>query len=159
MSIVTKYVNTFYAYIAIYKLTLHMELFAAGFVNKIPHDHPVLSADARESISCEFSGYLPKNGIVIWENKNGIQVATKSTRFSIQQSSGGGMAQNGSISSVRSVVSTLTIMSVEHADGGNYTCIMRGDNNAELRGTINTSVNVVITSCECITPTIQHYYT
>ena len=102
---------------------------------------------------------MPKNGIVIWENKNGTLVATNSTRFSIQPLSlGGGMAQNGSISSVRSVVSTLTIMSVEHADGGNYTCIMRGDNNAELRGTINISVNVV-TSCECITPTIQHYYT
>ena len=99
---------------------------------------------------------MPKNGIVIWENKNGTEVATTSTKFSIEQSSGGSMAQNGSISSVRSVVSTLTIMSVEHADGGNYTCIMRGDNNAELRGTINTRV---VNSSQCILPTIQHYYT
>ena len=50
------------------------------------------------------------------------------------------MAQNGGSSSIKSVVSTLTIMSVEHADGGDYTCIMRGNNNAELRGTINTSI-------------------
>ena len=93
-------------------------------------------------LSCEFSGYLPHSGAITWENNQGTVVAVTPNRFSIEQSSGSGMAQNGSSSPINSVVSTLTIMSVVLTDAGNYTCRMRGDNNAELMGT----AQLIITS-------------
>ena len=85
---------------------------------------------------CEFSGYLPRSGAVTWENSQGATL----DRFFPVESSGSGMAQNGSSSPINSVVSTLTIMSVVLTDAGNYTCRMRGDNNAELMGTAQLSV-------------------
>ena len=101
-------------------------------------------------LSCEFSGYLPHSGAITWENNQGTVVAVTPNRFSIEQSSGSGMAQNGSSSPINSVVSTLTIMSVVLTDAGNYTCRMRGDNNAELMGT----AQLIVTLPPCsVTPT------
>ena len=60
------------------------------------------------------------------------------------------MAQNGSSSPINSVVSTLTIMSVVLTDAGNYTCRMRGDNNAELMGT----AQLIVTLLPSVTPTL-----
>ena len=60
------------------------------------------------------------------------------------------MAQNGSSSPINSVVSTLTITSVVLTDAGNYTCRMRGDNNAELMGTAQLIVTLPPSS---VTPT------
>ena len=100
-------------------------------------------------LSCEFSGYLPHSGAITWENNQGTVVAVTPNRFSIEQSSGSGMAQNGSSSPINSVVSTLTIMSVVLTDAGNYTCRMRGDNNAELMGT----AQLIVTLPPGVTPT------
>ena len=101
-------------------------------------------------LSCEFSGYLPHSGAITWENNQGtVEVAVNSTKFSIEQSSGSGMAQNGSSSPINSVVSTLTIMSVVLTDAGNYTCRMRGNNNAELTGT----AQLIVMLPPSITPT------
>ena len=75
------------------------------------------------------------------------------------------MAQNGSSSPINSVVSTLTIMSVVLTDAGNYTCRMRGDNNAELMGTaqllipLSPSVTPTLSSTSiCIHSYIQHTF-
>ena len=68
------------------------------------------------------------------------------------------MAQNGSSSPINSVVSTLTIMSVVLTDAGNYTCRMRGDNNAELMGTAQLIVTLppsVTPTPDIITPTLS----
>ena len=100
-------------------------------------------------LSCEFSGYLPHSGAITWENNQGTVVVVTPNRFSIEQSSGSGMAQNGSSSPINSVVSTLTIMSVVLTDAGNYTCRMRGDNNAELMGT----AQLIATLPPSVTPT------
>ena len=85
------------------------------------------------------------------ENIQGTVVAVTPNRFSIEQSSGSGMAQNGSSSPINSVVSTLTIMSVVLTDDGNYTCRMRGENNAELMGT----AQLMIPLPPSVTPTLS----
>ena len=72
------------------------------------------------TLSCKFSGYLPRNPTFSWENSQGMMISDD-RNFTIQ-------------SSVDQTI--LTIGSVIPTDSGNFTCRMRGDSNAELSGIV-----------------------
>ena len=84
-----------------------------------PSDPVTTDNGGDATLSCKFSGYLPCNSTFSWENSQGV--ISDDNKFTIQ-------------SSVESGQTVLTIRSVILTDSGNYTCRMRGDNNAELSG-------------------------
>ena len=94
------------------------------------------------TLSCKFSGYLPRNPTFSWENSQGV--ISDDNNFTIQ-------------SSVESGQTVLTIRSVILTDSGNYTCRMRGDNNAELSGIAELFVVAIPSVTAKPTTTSKHY--
>ena len=89
-----------------------------------PSDSVAVTNGGDATLSCTFSGYLPHNPTFSWENSQGMMISEDS-KFTIQSS------VNQTMLSIRSVIPT---------DSGNYTCRMRGNNNAELSGVVELLV-------------------
>ena len=116
----------------------------AGLV--APSDPVTITNGGDATLSCNFSGYLPRNPTFSWENSQGMMISDDSN-FTIQ-------------SSVDQTM--LTIGSVIPTDSGDYTCRMRGDNNAELSGIAKLTVidilpSVVSTGLTTVSKYNNHY--
>ena len=110
----------------------------AGLVT--PSDSVTVTDGSDATLSCKFSGYLPRNPTFSWENSQGMMISDDS-KFTIQSSVGQTM---------------LTIGSVIPTDSGNYTCRMRGDNSAELSGVVKlvhsiTNITSKLNDCHSYT--------
>ena len=108
----------------------------AGLVT--PSDPVTLTNGGDATLSCKFSGYLPRNPTFSWENSQGMMISDDS-KSTIQ-------------SSVDQTM--LTIGSVIPTDSGDYTCRMRGDNNAELSGV----AQLLVTSIPSITSKLKRSF-
>ena len=95
-----------------------------------PSDPVTITNGGDATLSCKFSGYLPRNPTFSWENSLGMMISDDS-KFTIQ-------------SSVDQTM--LTIGSVITNDSGDYTCRMRGDNNTELSGVVRLLVIDILPS-------------
>ena len=111
-----------------------------------PSDPVTTDNGSDATLSCKFSGYLPHNPTFSWENSQGV--ISDDNKFTIQLS-------------VESGQTVLTIRSVIPTDSGNYTCRMRGDNNAELSGVAELIVisNPAATSSTTSKLTSFHLFT
>ena len=94
------------------------------------------------SMSCDFSGYLPGAFAITWTGPQGVALTT-SDRHTISVGSGFGLSQSGGGSPGSSVLSTLTISTMEEMDQGTYYCSMMGNNNAQLVATIQLNATVL----------------
>ena len=94
-----------------------------------------LSATVGQNVSmtCDFSGYLPGAYNITWTGPQGVVIIT-SGRRTISVGDSVGQSQSGGGSPGPSVLSTLTISTVEEEDHGTYTCLMIGRNNAQIVG-------------------------
>ena len=89
-------------------------------------------------MTCDFSGYLPGGYIITWTGPQGV-VMDSSNRHTLVSGDGDGQSQSGGGSPGPSVLSTLTISTVEEEGIGNYTCQMTGKNSAQLMGIVKLS--------------------
>ena len=116
-----------------------------------PSDPVITDNSGNATLSCEFSSYLPRNPTFSWENSQ-LTIPDNSTRFSIIQS----LKSGGTLTT--SMVSTLIISSLSFNDSGNYTCKMRGDNNAELIGVAELTVISKPSDTSSTSKLIEHLY-
>ena len=91
------------------------------------------------SMSCDFSGYLPGAYAITWTGPQGA-VITTTGRHTITIVDGDGQSQSGGSSPGPSVLSTLTISTVEEMDHGTYYCLMMGNNGAQLTDSIELNI-------------------
>ena len=95
-----------------------------GSVTLLDTETALVGTDSMAMLQCEFVGYLPSPYTVQWFN--GIHNITPDKKYTINT------ARNGSNSSVlsgesdagNSIISTLTITSLNEEDQGNYSCTM-----------------------------------
>lgn len=97
-----------------------------------------LSQSDSINLTCEFSGYLPRDYSIRWVRLNQDLTSTEQT--------GNRVAQAGGTSPISSIISILTINNVMRANEGSYTCIMNGSNNAVLMSTIQLQVSTIAPS-------------
>ena len=94
--------------------------------------HPVLGVPGGNvSLRCNFTGYLPLNYEIKWTDGSGMII--DSDYSSTVVSNEAGISQSGRNTTEGGVVSTLTLLSVDVDDSGNYICVMLG---TELKGTV-----------------------
>ena len=93
------------------------------------------------SMSCDFSGYLPGAYTITWTGPQGA-VITTAGRHTITSGDGDGQSQSGGDFPGPSVLSTITISTVEEEDSGTYTCLMTGRSSAQLMG----GMELIVTS-------------
>ena len=94
------------------------------------------------SMMCDFSGYLPGAHTIIWTGPQGVDMIT-SGRHTISVGDGVGQSQSGDGSPGPSVLSTLTISTMEEMDDGTYHCLMMGTNGAQLMGSVELNLYFV----------------
>lgn len=79
------------------------------------------------TLTCEFSGYLPKNEYtVVWDHE-GKSISQDHPKYSISNRSGTkDLSQDGGSTPSPSLISNLTISTVDQADTGIYGCRIVG---------------------------------
>ena len=115
--------------------------------------HPVLGVPGGNvSLQCNFTGYLPLNYEIQWTDESGMII--DSDYSSTVVSNEAGISQSGRSTTEGGVVSTLTFLSVDFAEDGEYTCVMLG---TELKGTVSLLIlgkhnnkNIMCISANCV---------
>lgn len=87
------------------------------------------------NLTCEFSGYLPRDYSIRWVGPI--------SDLTISEQTGNRAAQAGGTNPTSSVISTLTISNVLRDHEGSYMCIMEGANNAVLMSKIQLQVSTI----------------
>ena len=114
-------------------------MFLTGIVSTT--DSITTATGQNVSMSCDFSGYLPGAYNITWTGPQGAALTT-SDRHTISFANDLGQSQSGGDFPGPSVLSTITISTVEDEDSGTYTCLMTGRSSAQLMG----GMELIVTS-------------
>ena len=98
----------------------------------------VTTVNSSVTLSCEVYGYLPSGSQrqINWRRMNGGTISSSNPLYTLSTSNGSRQIQNGGISPIRSLVSSLTIDVMDTSVADMYTC--SGPSNF---GTIELIVN------------------
>ena len=89
-------------------------------------------------LSCEMSVFIRPDSFLIWEGPGGRRITRGTKKYQITFSDGSPeQGVNRTVELVPSRVSTLTIFNLEPSDAGNYTCSIKGTDQA-------VSVNLIM---------------
>ena len=125
-----------------------MQFFLTG---DVATNAPVIDTIGQNiTMTCDFSGYLPVSYNITWIDPQG-DALTNNSRHTISTGSGVGQSQSGGSSPGPSVLSTLSISTVDEMDFGTYVCSMMGMNGAQLAGSVE--LNLLM---EMMTGNYQH---
>ena len=92
--------------------------------------HQVLAVPGSNvSLQCNFTGYLPLDYGIQWTDDSGMTIDSDT-----DVSNEAGVSQSGGSTTDGGVVSTLTLLTVDVDDNGEYTCVMLG---TELKETVS----------------------
>ena len=82
-------------------------------------------------LSCEMSAFIRPDSFLIWEGPGGRKITGGTKKYQITFSNGSPeQGVNRTVELVPSRVSTLTIFNLEPSDAGNYTCSVKGTDQA-----------------------------